>query len=79
LFQTVGLEQHSFIIPAFFALLMHLKYERQQSFSLVFRTFGNELEPVVAEFNAFCEGRHPLAPDARFDGIHTTPAPPLCV
>lgn len=65
--QAVGLDRTVFVIPAFFELLLHLK-ARRQSFSLVFRTFGHELAPVVTEFNAFCEGRHPLYPSARFDG-----------
>jgi hypothetical protein len=60
--QRVGLTGKSvFIIPAFFELLLHLK-ATHRSFSLVFRTFGKELNEVVTEFNAFCEGRHPLYP-----------------
>uniref|UniRef100_A0A7S4S472 Uncharacterized protein n=1 Tax=Alexandrium monilatum TaxID=311494 RepID=A0A7S4S472_9DINO len=56
-----------FIIPAFFELLLHLQ-RSGLSFSLVFRTFGTDLREVAEEFNAFCEGRHPLYPGAAFDG-----------
>lgn len=56
-----------FIIPAFFELLIHLK-RVHASFCIVFRTFGQDLGDVVTEFNAFCEGRHPLFPGVVFDG-----------
>lgn len=56
-----------FILPAFFELLLQLK-RSGRSFSLVFRTFGTDLHEVSTEFNAFCEGRHPLFPGAVFDG-----------
>lgn len=56
-----------FIIPAFFELLLHLK-RCAVPFCLVFRTFGNDLEGVATEFNAFCEGKHPMYPEAVFDG-----------
>ena len=43
-----------------------------RDFAIVFRTFGLDLEDtVLQEFNAFCTGKHPLFPTARFDG--TTP------
>jgi len=64
----VGLESRfTFIIPAFFQLLIHLK-ELGRSFSLVFRTFGNELKQVETEFNAFCTGSHPCFPGVVMDG-----------
>lgn len=56
-----------FIIPAFFDLLIHLK-RLHASFCIVFRTFGSDLGDVATEFNAFCEGRHPLFPGVVFDG-----------
>lgn len=57
-----------FIIPAFFELLVHLK-RTGRSFTIVFRTFGEDLKDIVEELNAFCVGQHPLAPpDVRLDG-----------
>lgn len=56
-----------FIIPAFFELLLHLK-RLNVSFCVVFRTFGRDLDDVATEFNAFCEGRHPMFPGVIFDG-----------
>jgi len=56
-----------FIIPAFFETLLQMR-RRKQSFTLVFRTFGDDLGQVVHEFNAFCEGRHPLFPGSVMDG-----------
>eukprot|EP00854_Cymbomonas_tetramitiformis_P016780 gene16780-19935_t len=62
----------AFIIPAFFKLLLQLKKDRR-SFSLVFRSFGKELEEVAHELNMFCEGRHPAYPEACFDGTDGQP------
>jgi len=39
----------------------------------VFRTFGEDLPSVVEDFNAFCEGRHPLFPGVRLDGSDGEP------
>ena len=33
-----------------------------------FRTFGEDLERVAKEFNAFCCGQHPCYPMVRLDG-----------
>jgi len=55
------------LIPAFFELLATLKLQKR-SFSLCFRTFGEDLVDVAEELNAFCEGRHYLFPGVRMDG-----------
>jgi len=55
------------IIPAFFELMLSLKRDKR-SFTICFRTFGEDLEAVVEELNTFCEGRHPLHPGKRMDG-----------
>ena len=55
------------LLPGFFELLLELQ-RRRRKFLLVFRTFGQDLLQVARELNAFCEGRHPLYPNARFDG-----------
>jgi len=52
------------VLPSFFNLLLHLQKEKRE-FSLTFRTFGTELEQVAMELNMFCNGHHPLFPDAR--------------
>lgn len=56
-----------FIITSFFELLVHLKRE-QRSFTVCFRSFGEDLLSVLEEFNSFCEGRHPRYPKVRMDG-----------
>jgi hypothetical protein len=55
------------ILPAFFELLLHLKATKCR-FMLLFRTFGDDLNDIVGEFNQFAAGKHPLYPSARFDG-----------
>jgi hypothetical protein len=40
-------------------MLRELK-RQTRSFCLFFRTFGNDMEVVLPELNALCEGRHPL-------------------
>ncbi|KAA0174460.1 hypothetical protein FNF27_04056 [Cafeteria roenbergensis] len=57
-----------FLCPAYFTLLQWLARNRPES-TVVIRTFGTDLPEVVAEHNAFCEGRHPLYPAGpRLDG-----------
>lgn len=55
------------LVPSFFELLLALK-SAGRSFSLIFRSFGTDIEQVVDELNAFCEGRHSAYPGACFDG-----------
>ena len=65
------------IIPSFFRLLIFLKKQKRE-FSIVFRTYGKELDRVVWEFNQFCEGKHPCfsgrngTPLIKFDGSKGT-------
>eukprot|EP00597_Dinobryon_sp_UTEXLB2267_P004380 CAMPEP_0170075336 /NCGR_PEP_ID=MMETSP0019_2-20121128/12491_1 /TAXON_ID=98059 /ORGANISM="Dinobryon sp., Strain UTEXLB2267" /LENGTH=297 /DNA_ID=CAMNT_0010286239 /DNA_START=140 /DNA_END=1030 /DNA_ORIENTATION=- len=47
------------ILPSFFKMLATL-CERGTDFRLLLRTFGSDTANVVAEFNAFCQGIHPL-------------------
>lgn len=49
-----------FVLPSFFKLINHL-LETDRSFSIVFRTFGTDVEEVTKEFYAFLQGNHPLA------------------
>lgn len=61
------------IIPAFFHLLLALKRDKRP-FTLCFRTFGEDLENIITELNAFCEGTHPLCPPGIvFDGSDGQP------
>jgi hypothetical protein len=61
------------LIPSFFRTLIYLKKQKRE-FSVIFRTFGNELDKIVWEFNRFCNGLHPCfsgrngTPLIRFDG-----------
>lgn len=56
----------------FFRLLVELKRSKR-SFSLIFRSFGEDLELVAQELNSFCEGKHPLFPGFRMDGSDGEP------
>lgn len=61
------------LIPSFFRMLIYLKKQKRE-FSVVFRTYGKELDKVVWEFNRFCDGNHPCysgrngTPLVKFDG-----------
>lgn len=51
------------IVPSFFRLIDVLQ-QRGVEFTLVFRTFGVDTEPVMEEFNRFCCGNHELSQTA---------------
>eukprot|EP00933_Yihiella_yeosuensis_P019539 TRINITY_DN15818_c0_g1_i1.p1 TRINITY_DN15818_c0_g1~~TRINITY_DN15818_c0_g1_i1.p1 ORF type:complete len:1927 (-),score=360.69 TRINITY_DN15818_c0_g1_i1:513-6293(-) len=56
------------LLPSFYHMLYELTVQAR-SFTLVFRTFGVDIdERLEDEFNSFCEGKHPLFPEARLDG-----------
>lgn len=65
------------IIPSFFRTLMYLKKNKKE-FSIVFRTFGTDLNKTLFEFNKFCDGQHPCfngrnnTPLVKFDGTKAT-------
>ena len=65
------------LIPSFFRLLIFLKKQKRE-FSVVFRTFGNDLPHIIWEFNQFCQGNHPCfsgrngTPLIKFDGSKGT-------
>ena len=46
------------ILPSFFRTMIALK-KQKRSFSVVFRTFGHDLENTIWEYNQFCNGLHP--------------------
>ncbi len=56
-----------YLIPSFLRTLMYLKKQKKE-FAISFRTFGNELDTVIHEFNSFCNGEHPC-----FNGRNSTP------
>lgn len=49
------------LLPSFLRLLWRLSSEGR-SFTVVFRTFGHDLDQFVVEYNALWEARHPLFP-----------------
>lgn len=57
------------IIPAFFETILGLE-KLGKKFSIVFRTFGSDIERVAEEFNLFCKGKHPMYPNVYFDGTN---------
>jgi len=65
------------LIPSFFRCLIYLKKQKRE-FSTCFRTFGEDLDKVVWEFNRFCSGQHPCysgrngTPLIKFDGSKGT-------
>jgi len=56
-----------YLIPSFFRMIMYLK-KKKEEFSIVFNSYGVELDNVVYEFNKFCQGEHPC-----FNGRNNTP------
>lgn len=56
-----------YILPSFFRCLVALK-EAGADYGVVFRTFGDDIAEVSREYNAFCEGKHPLFPGVKMDG-----------
>lgn len=83
----VGLKgSQYFIVPTLFYLVATLQRAGRE-FALLFRSFGNDHEKIKAEWNAFCELRHPIfsrliedmgpmdgtgrLPDRRVHTIHT--------
>ena len=48
-----------FILPSFFKLVNSLR-KQGRSFSIVFRTFGDDVHKVTDEFSAFISGVHPM-------------------
>ena len=70
-------EGKHFIIPNFFKTLMYL-HKLGRDFAVVFRTFGNDIENALWEFNKFCSGTHPCyngkngMPLVKFDGTKGT-------
>ena len=58
------------IIPSFYKMFLELSL-KQIDFTVIFRTFGFDIDKVATELNLFCEGRHPLHPlpaESRLDG-----------
>ena len=64
---TFGLLCSYYVLPSFFSCLVALK-EAEVDFGVVFRTFGDDIVGVSREYNAFCEGVHPLFPGVKMDG-----------
>jgi hypothetical protein len=58
---------YHFIVPAFFKMIIDLT-KKGRKFSIVFRTYGTDLNHVQKELNLFCEGKHPCYRNVRFDG-----------
>lgn len=46
------------LIPSFFRTLIYLKKAKKE-FAIVFRSFGDDLNNLIYEFNMFCNGEHP--------------------
>lgn len=48
-----------FIFPSLFRLMIELQ-NANRAFTIIFRTFGNDFDNVIKEYNSFCEGNHPI-------------------
>eukprot|EP00405_Crypthecodinium_cohnii_P010473 CAMPEP_0206425756 /NCGR_PEP_ID=MMETSP0324_2-20121206/3975_1 /ASSEMBLY_ACC=CAM_ASM_000836 /TAXON_ID=2866 /ORGANISM="Crypthecodinium cohnii, Strain Seligo" /LENGTH=696 /DNA_ID=CAMNT_0053890587 /DNA_START=116 /DNA_END=2204 /DNA_ORIENTATION=+ len=58
--REVGLTGNQyFMVPTLFHLVASLQ-RQQRPFAVLFRSFGKDHEKVKAEWNAFCELRHPV-------------------
>ena len=61
------------LIPSFFRTCVFNKKQKRE-FSIIFRSFGEDLDKIVWEFNQFCIGQHPCfsgrngTPLVKFDG-----------
>lgn len=60
------------LLPAFFELLRYLKTNRR-SFTICFRTFGEDLTLVASALNPFCQGQHPAYRGEVMDGSDGDP------
>lgn len=49
------------LLRSFYELILHAE-QSGRPFALCFRTFGEDLETIFAEWNAFCDSKHPLFP-----------------
>lgn len=47
-----------FLSPAFFKTMVTLR-KQKRDFGVILRTFGDDLESTMLEWNRFCEGTHP--------------------
>ncbi|ELR15527.1 uncharacterized protein ACA1_163650 [Acanthamoeba castellanii str. Neff] len=65
--------QYHYILPSFLHLLKHLKESGLYTFTLVFRTFGQDLPHLTQHFDEFCEGKHPLYRGFVMDGSDGQP------
>jgi len=65
------------LIPSFFRTMIFLK-KQKKDFQIAFRTFGNDLQDIIYEYNSFCSGTHPCfngqngCPMIKFDGTDGT-------
>ena len=50
---------YNFVFPSLFITMIRLQ-QQGRDFSIVFRSFGTDSDCVIKEFNAFCQGKHPL-------------------
>lgn len=48
---------HQFLLPSFFKTLVELK-KQNRHFSVVIRTYGDDMDELVACINAFSQGKH---------------------
>ena len=68
-FKDLYENDYIFLFPSLFRTMIELK-SQNRIFTIIFRTFGYDFEEVIKEFNAFCEGKHPLfiEQEIRFNG-----------
>lgn len=76
IFDSIYKEGYYFTFLSLFRTMIELQ-KQKRDFSILFRTFGNDSFSILSEFNAFCEGKHPLFsgenpdyPKHYFDGTH---------
>ena len=75
-FQKLYKNGYVFIFLSLYFTMIKLQQEGRD-FAIIFRSFGDDSEVVSQEFNAFCQGLHPIFdgsnpsfPKVYFDGTH---------
>jgi len=58
-----------FIIPSFFHTLYTLLHVQKRDVGIILRTYGDDVDEIVAAIELFASGGHPMYPDANLPGL----------
>ena len=71
LYKSLFQDGYIYLFHSLFQFIIDLQ-KQNRAYTLVFRTFGQDFNEVVQEYNSFCKGMHPIYPDIYFDGTHNS-------